>query len=81
MGGSYPYFKKLCENKYRVHSKVATRVGHSQKFIKPCEKECKVCLFICEKIYTILRYNEGPLQLQSCLYKKLWVPYIMHHLI
>ena len=27
-------------------------------------------LFICEKIYTILRYNEGPLQLQSCVYKK-----------
>jgi hypothetical protein len=32
-------------------------------------------LFISEKIYTILWYNEGPLQLQSCVYKKIRVPY------
>ena len=32
-------------------------------------------LFICEKLYTILRYNEGSLQLQSCVCKKIRVSY------
>ena len=33
-------------------------------------KNVRYFLFICEKFYTIFWYNEGPLQLQSCVYKK-----------
>ena len=50
--------------------KPKSRVGHSQKIIKPCEKECRVYFIYLWEIYTILRCNEGPLQLQSCVPKK-----------
>ena len=44
--------------------------GTHKNLLTHVRKNVGYFLFICEKIYTILRYNEGPLQLQSCVYKK-----------
>ena len=58
------------------HPLIATPVrALAKKLLNHVRKNVGCFLFICEKIYTILRYDEGPLQLQSCVYKKIRIPY------
>ena len=53
-----------------------SQVGHSCVFyLNLVRKNVGYFLFICGKFHTILRYNEGPFQSQSCVYKKIRVPY------
>ena len=49
--------------------------GTQKRLLNHVGKNVGYFLFICEKIYTILRYNKQPLQLQRCVYKKIRVPY------
>ena len=55
---------------WHYHERLCPGQGTSKNLSYHVRENIGYFLFICEKIYTILGYNEGPLQLQSCVYKK-----------
>ena len=61
--------RKKCKSYVSINMDFGPSQGTRENLLNHVRKNVGYFLLICEKIYTILRYNEGPLQLQSCVYK------------